>query len=111
MRELSPAIAAVGRALPPNYADQETLIAAFRALWGGRAGSHHLESLHRAVGVGGRYLALPMQDYYGLTTFAAANAVWGRIALDLAEAAAGDALARAQLSPRDVDHVFFVTVT
>ena len=111
MSETSPTIAAVGCALPPNYADQETLIAAFRALWGPRAGSHHLEGLHRAVGVGGRYLALPMAQYLGLKSFAQANAEWSRVALDLGEAAARRALDRAGLEPRDVDHVFFVTVT
>jgi alkylresorcinol/alkylpyrone synthase len=111
MPETSPTIAAVGRALPPNYADQETLITAFRALWGPRAASRHLEGLHRAVGVGGRYLALPIAEYYRLKTFAAANAEWTRIALDLGEAAARQALDRAGLQARDVDHIFFVTVT
>ncbi|HEX6839294.1 MAG TPA: type III polyketide synthase, partial [Polyangia bacterium] len=107
----SPSIAAVRTALPPNYADQETLIAAFRALWGPSAATRHLESLHRAVGVGGRHLALPIAEYYALDGFAAANKAWIRVATDLAEAAARSALDAAGLSPQQVDHVFFVTVT
>jgi alkylresorcinol/alkylpyrone synthase len=109
---MSPSIVAVGTALPPHYADQETLIAAFRSAW---ARQHfnvdRLEELHRAVGVGGRHLALPIEEYPRLTGFAAANAAWNRVALDVGEAAVRAALDRAGLSPRDVDHIFFVTVT
>lgn len=111
MHDAAPTIAAVGRALPPHHADQETLIAAFRAAWGTGAAARHLEHLHRAVGVGGRYLALPLAEYYGLDGFAAANAAWKRVALELGEAAARRALERAGLEPRQVDHVFFVTIT
>jgi alkylresorcinol/alkylpyrone synthase len=107
-----PRIAAVGRALPPNYVDQETLIAAFRQLWGQQHYNvDRLEQLHHAVGVGGRHLALPLEDYARLGSFAAANAAWTRVALDLGEAASRAALAGAGLAPADVDHVFFVTVT
>jgi alkylresorcinol/alkylpyrone synthase len=109
--ERSPSIAAVACALPPHYVDQETLIAAFRALWGARPGAHHLEALHRAVGVEGRHLALPMAEYYAIDSFAKANGAWQRVALDLAEAATRQALERAGLAPAHIDHVFFVTVT
>ena len=57
-------LCAVARGLPPHYADQEALIAAFRDLW---ARQHfnleRLEDLHRAVQVGGRYLARPLAEY------------------------------------------------
>jgi len=107
----APTIAAARTALPPHHVDQETLIAAFRALWGSGPASRHIERLHRAVGVDGRYLALPMADYYRLDGFAAANEAWIRVATDLGAAAARAALDAAGLTPRDVDHVFFVTVT
>ena len=75
-------IASVGRALPPHFYDQETLIAAFRAHWGQR---HHnmdrLEALHRNVLVGGRNLALPMEEYPKLDSFGAANDAWIRVAM------------------------------
>ena len=52
-----------------------------------------------------------MSDYYGIDSFAKGNDAWLRIAPEMAEAAARKALARAQLTSRDIDHIFFVTVT
>jgi alkylresorcinol/alkylpyrone synthase len=69
------------------------------------------DRLQRALGIRGRYLALPMRDYYALDSFAKANNAWLRVAPELAEAAARKALDRADLEPRDIDHIFFVTVT
>jgi alkylresorcinol/alkylpyrone synthase len=107
-----PAIAAVGRALPPHRADQETLIAAFRGLW---ATQHfnveRLEDLHRAVHVGGRNLALPLDEYPALDTFQKRNDAWIRAARTLGAEAVRRALAAARLPVEAVDHLFFVTVT
>ena len=69
------------------------------------------DRLQRALGIKGRYLALPMSEYYGLDSFAKGNEAWLRVAPELAEAAARKALDRAGLEPRDIDHIFFVTVT
>src|SRR5919201_4393065 len=105
-----PTIASVGRALPPHYADQETLIAAFRELW---AREHfnleRLEDLHRAVRVSGRHLALPIDQYRPLDTFQKRNDAWIRVAAELGADAVDRALSAARLEPRDVDHLFFVT--
>jgi len=105
-------VAAVGRALPAQWVDQEQIIAALRALW---ARKHHnverLEDLHRAVQVSGRYLALPLERYPQVDSFSRANDAWIEAATELGERAVRDALARAGLAPADVDHVFFVTVT
>lgn len=103
---------AVARALPPHYADQETLIAAFREHW---ATQHfnveRLEQLHRAVQVGGRYLALPLEEYPRLRTFRARNEAWTRAAVDLGVEAIRDALSRAGCAAEEIDHLYFVTVT
>ena len=40
-----------------------------------------------------------------------ATTAWTRVALDLAEAATRDAVARAGVQFSDIDHVFFTTVT
>jgi alkylresorcinol/alkylpyrone synthase len=105
-------ISSVGRALPRNFVDQDTLIAAFREQW---ATAHfnvgRLEQLHRAVGVSGRYLAVPVEAYRELKTFAQRNDAWIRAAQELGAEAVEKALARAGLMARDVDHLFFVTVT
>jgi alkylresorcinol/alkylpyrone synthase len=109
---LNPYVRSVGTALPPHYADQETLITAFRTHW---AKEHfnleRLEELHRAVQVGGRHLAVPLEEYPGLTDLKARNDAWVRVSTDVGEQAVRQALHRAALSPTEVDHLFFVTVT
>jgi alkylresorcinol/alkylpyrone synthase len=112
VEHLIPRLRAVGTALPPHYADQESLMQAFRAEWTARGMNPRLlDRLHRAVQVRGRYLALPIADYYGLDSFAKSNRAWTRIGPEIGEMAVNDALARAGLSARDIDHLFFVTVT
>lgn len=105
-------IAAVGSAFPPHYYDQDTLLEAFRAAWNAQ---HHnprrLGQLHKAVLVGGRHLALPMERYEELESFGQANDAWIEVALDIGEAAMRDGLERAGLTPRDVDALYFVSVT
>jgi alkylresorcinol/alkylpyrone synthase len=108
----APRVSAVGRALPRNHLDQEQLIAALRGLWAARHYNvDRLEDLHRAVQVSGRYLALPLEGYAGLDSFARCNDAWIAAAQELGEAALRDGLQRAGLSPADVGHLFFVTVT
>ncbi len=63
------------------------------------------------MGVDGRYLALPLAAYPALDTFAKANAAWIEAAVTLGEQALRAALDRAGLAPRELDHLFFVTVT
>jgi alkylresorcinol/alkylpyrone synthase len=111
-QDSSPVIRAVGRALPPHYASQEQLIAAFRELWATRHFNvERLEDLHRAVQVKGRHLALPIDRYPALVSFQQRNDAWLRAATGLSETVVRQALDTAGLSPSDVDHVFFVTVT
>jgi alkylresorcinol/alkylpyrone synthase len=107
-----PRVEAVARVLPRNFASQDELTAAFRHLW---ATEHfnleRLEALHRSVQVGGRFLALPLDAYPPLKSFQARNAAWTEVAVDLGAQAVSQALAQAGLTPRDVDHIYFVTVT
>lgn len=105
-------IAAVGKALPPNYYDQETLLAALRQRWADRYfNPERLERLHQNVLVGGRHLALPLDEYAALTTWGKANDAWIRVAQEVGGAAVLDALGKAGLSTSDVDALIFVTVT
>ncbi len=108
----APVVRAVGTALPPHYADQETLIAALRTHWA-RQHFHveRLEELHRAVQVGGRHLALPLDEYPALDGFQKSNDAWIRVAQEVGAEAVSRALGAAGLGPRDVDQLFFVTVT
>ncbi len=105
-------IAAVGSALPPHYYDQETLLAALRDRWSDRYFNlDRLERLHKNVLVGGRHLALPMEEYAELTTWGKANDAWIRVAQEVGEEAVRKALDRAGLSTSDVDALISVTVT
>jgi alkylresorcinol/alkylpyrone synthase len=63
------------------------------------------------VRVGGRHLALPLERYEELDSFAARNDAWIAAAVELGKSALEQALHRADLRPRDVDHLYFVTVT
>ena len=102
----------MGTALPANWVDQETLISVFREHW---AREHfnveRIEELHRSVQVGGRYLALPLEQYLPLKRFSERNDAFNQVSLEMGELAIRRALDAAGLQPRDVDHLFFVTVT
>jgi alkylresorcinol/alkylpyrone synthase len=88
------------------------LIEAFKKHWAGRHYNlDRLEDLHRHVLVGGRHLALPLEDYEKLTSFTDANRVFIDKAKDLGARALLDGLETAGLVPRDIDHIFFVTTT
>lgn len=105
-------IAAVGRALPPHYYDQQALLAVLQRRWADRYFNlDRLERLHRNVLVGGRHLALPIEEYEQLTTWGQANDAWIRVAQEVGGQAVLDGLSRAGLSKEDVDALIFVTVT
>ena len=107
-----PRLAAVAGAFPPNYYDQDTLIAAFRREWAARHYNlDRIEQLHRNVLVGGRHLALPLEDYGRLQSWGQANDAWIGAALDVGERAVRAALECARLDVAEVDALFFVTVT
>jgi len=105
-------IAAVGTVLPPHFYDQQTLLEALKVHWAER---HYnlarLEALHQKVLVGGRYLALPIEEYPGLDTFGRANDAWIRVAQDVGGEAVLRALEGAGLGVEAVDALIFVTVT
>ena len=105
-------IAAVGKALPPHFYDQDTLLRALKQYWGARHFNlARLEALHKNVLVGGRHLALPLEEYGRLSTWGRANDAWIRVAQEVGEQAVRLALERAGLRPADVDALYFVTVT
>lgn len=107
-----PSIAAVRRALPETVIEQEDALGAFLAA--APRSEHHrerIEQLFRATGVKRRHIAAPVEAYARLDTFPAKNELWTKAALELGARATRDALAAAGLEPRDVDHVFFTTVT
>jgi alkylresorcinol/alkylpyrone synthase len=109
---MAPRLIAARAALPKHFVEQDELLAAFRTLWGQRHFNlERLEQLHRAVRVGGRHLALPLEEYHQLQSFSARNDAWIRCATELGAEAVTQALQAADVAPSQVDHLYFVTVT
>lgn len=106
-------IAAVGKAFPPHYYSQEDLLEALRRAWSKRIyNQDRLESLHRNVLVGGRHLAMPLEEYETrISSWGAANDAWIEVGQEIGEAAVRDALLRAGLPVESVGCLIFVSVT
>lgn len=104
-------IASVHGALPDHYYDQDALIAEFIQQW---SEAHHnvdrLARLHKAVTVGGRHLALPIEAYPDLS-LGQANDAFIRVGTQIGAEAIRGALSKAGLAPSDVDVIFTTTVT
>lgn len=108
----STSIVSVAGVHPPHFYSQDELIDAFRAHWGAKHfNMARLEALHRSVTVGGRHLALPIDEYTKLSGFGQSNDAFIRVGTDVAADALSTALAEADLAPTDVDAIFFVSVT
>ncbi len=104
-------IASVAGELPDHHYTQDELIAGIIQFW---AEQHHnpdrLVRLHEAVQVGGRSLALPMDQYQNMS-FGEANDAFIRVGTEIGERAIRKALKEANLEPKDVDVIFTTTVT
>ena len=103
---------AVGRALPgPPRAQQEITAAIGPLLTADRDRLEALHRLHAASGVTSRHLALPLEEYRGLTSFGRANDLFLREGRVLAEDVTRTALAAAGVAPEAVDFLLFTSVT
>ena len=105
-------VVSVASAFPRHYYPQEELLAALRLLWAER---HHnlerLESVHKNALVGGRHLALPLEEYASVRGFTATNDHFIAIAAELGQVVIDRALESAGLRRSDLGHLFFVSVT
>jgi alkylresorcinol/alkylpyrone synthase len=105
-------IAAVASALPPHFYDQETILTRLERAWSQRHYNlERLRQLHRNVLVGGRHLALAIDEYESLATFGQANEAWLRVGLDVGADAIRGALEGAGLAREQVGALYFVSVT
>jgi alkylresorcinol/alkylpyrone synthase len=104
-------IVAAASAFPPHHYTQKALGKALLEHWGSKLPDpRKLEILHANVGVEGRFLALPIEDYLNLT-FTEANNAWIRTAEELGMSAVCRALAHAGLANSDLAAFYFVSVT
>lgn len=106
-------IASVGSAFPPNYYDQDALLEELKRVWSKRFfNSERLEALHRNVLVGGRHLALPLEEYEErITSWGAANDAWIEISQEIGATAVRKAMEKAGLPLDAVGSLIFVSVT
>jgi alkylresorcinol/alkylpyrone synthase len=109
---LDPSIGQVSTTLPENRYEQSELVAALERHWSGQHyNADRLRRLHERVKVGGRNLALPLEDYARLDGFGDRNDAFIEVGTELGQRAVADALDRAGLDATDVDAIFFTTVT
>jgi len=105
-------IVSAASAYPQHYYPQEQLLEALQEYWGDQiANPSVLRRLHRHVGVDGRFLSLPKEEYPKIKTWGEANDHWIRTAQELGEKAVSTALNDAGLNPRHVNAFFFTSVT
>ncbi len=105
-------IVSAASAFPQHYYSQDMLLAALQEYWGDQIENPHvLRRLHRHVGVDGRFLALPKEEYLKMKTWGEANQHWIRTAKELGEKAVSGALADTGLHGRNLGALFFASVT
>ena len=105
-------IVSAASAFPQHYYSQEMLLEALQNYWGDQIENPHvLRRLHKHVGVDGRFLSLPKEEYLKMKTWGEANRHWIRTAKELGEKAVTGALAAAGLHGRNLGAIFFVSVT
>lgn len=105
-------IAGVAGAFPKHYFSQEVLVAALKHYWGERLPKPEvLDRLHSRVDVRGRYMSLPLERYEALSTWGEANTAWIETAVEIGEQAIQSAVDRTNLTARDINALFVVSVT
>ena len=72
-----PVLRSIGRALPNNYYPHEVLSTSLWNEWGGKIEDRsRFQRIHRSVGVRGRRLALPIEEYRAFDSFEKSNDKW-----------------------------------
>ena len=105
-------IVSAAGAFPPHVYDQQTITAALRDSWKEKLGKPELlERLHSRCGVDRRHLTLPIEDYTRIKTWGQANDLWIEAAQQLGASAICRAITPLGLVPRDIDALYFVSVT
>ncbi len=105
-------IAAVASAFPEHEYDQRVVLSELQRQWGPKVENPvFMERLQARVGGDRRHLALPIDQYEGLTNWGQANNHWIDVARDLGQKSLCRALARAGIAPADLGAIFFVSIT
>ena len=107
-----PKIISAASAFPKHYHSQQEMSSALRKEWLKKGLDVAIfDRLQKAVTVEGRYLALPMSEYYKLDGFADSNRAWLKVALELGERVILDLLKKSSLPADGIDLLMSTTVT
>jgi alkylresorcinol/alkylpyrone synthase len=105
-------ITAVASCFPPNYIHQQEITEMLLRLWPlSEQNADRLRKFHENVEVNGRYLALPMEAYQGLSGFGARNDAWTKAALELGEATSTALLEKAGIGADEISVLASTTIT
>jgi alkylresorcinol/alkylpyrone synthase len=105
-------IVSAASAFPKHYYPQPVLLAALQRDWRDKLDNPRLlDCLHNRVGVDGRYMALPLEEYEKLSSWGQANDHWIEAAQELGQQAICRALAQAGIARQDLGALVFVSVT
>ena len=105
-------IIGAGSAFPGNRYEQQEITAALKEAWQSQMDNPEvLDRLHSRCGVERRHLVLPLEAYDRVTTWGQANDLWIEAAQTLGRDAICRAITPLGLAPRDIDALFFTSVT
>lgn len=105
-------IAGAASAFPNESYDQQAIAGALKQFWGARLSRPDiLDRLHANVGVERRHLVLPLDAYLEMDTWGKANNHWIRAAEELGSTAICRAITPLGLESRNIDALYFVSVT
>jgi alkylresorcinol/alkylpyrone synthase len=101
-----------GSAFPENTYEQQAITSALKETWQSQLDKPEvLDRLHSRCGVKRRHLVLPLEAYDRVTTWGQANDLWIGAAQTLGLDAICRAITPLGIAPRDIDALFFVSVT
>jgi alkylresorcinol/alkylpyrone synthase len=105
-------IIGAGSAFPGNVYEQQAITSALQEAWQSQLDNPEvLHRLHSRCGVERRHLTLPLEAYDRVTSWGQANDLWIESAQSLGRDAICRAITPLGIAPRDIDALFFVSVT
>lgn len=105
-------IIGAGSAFPGNIYEQQVITSALKEAWQAKLDNPEvLDRLHFRCGVERRRLVLPLETYDNVTSWGQANDLWIEAAQTLGRDAICRAITPLGIAPRDIDALFFVSVT
>lgn len=105
-------IVSAASAFPDHVYDQRTISGALQKQWQHKLPNPEvIDRLHSHARVERRHLSLPIEQYEGLQSWGEANSIWVKTAEQLGQSAICRAITPHGIKPRDIDALFFTSVT